>query len=161
MQIIRLLIKRFYIFWAQSYNVSLLEEWLRSRGVQSGGAVAALEPLIQAVQLLQAGKKTKADAEALVQTCTALSNQQVALYSSTEKHCCSSSVCLTDNCLVSQIVRILTLYTPHSDLDEKVTLNFIHTVQVLSTRSSLFYSAMCIRSASLVPAPVGSSQRTL
>lgn len=65
--------------------MSLLEEWLRSRGVQSGGAVAALEPLIQAVQLLQAGKKTKSDAEALVQTCAALSNQQVALYSSTEK----------------------------------------------------------------------------
>lgn len=49
----------------------------------SGGAVAALEPLIQAVQLLQSGKKTEADAQALVQTCTALSSQQVALYSST------------------------------------------------------------------------------
>ncbi|CAG01352.1 unnamed protein product, partial [Tetraodon nigroviridis] len=87
------------------YNVSLLEEWLRSRGVLSGGAVAALEPLIQAVQLLQTGKKTEADAQALVQTCTALSGQQ--------------------------IVRILTLYTPHSDLDERVTLNFIRTIQGL------------------------------
>lgn len=64
------------------YNVSLMEEWLRSRGVLSGGAVAALEPLIQAVQLLQTGKKTEADAQALVQTCTALSSQQVALCSS-------------------------------------------------------------------------------
>lgn len=49
----------------------------------SGGAVAALEPLIQAVQLLQTGKKTEADAQALVQTCTALSGQQVALRSPT------------------------------------------------------------------------------
>uniref|UniRef100_A0A665WNT1 Methyl-CpG binding domain protein 3b n=1 Tax=Echeneis naucrates TaxID=173247 RepID=A0A665WNT1_ECHNA len=86
------------------YNVSLLEEWLRGRGLQAGGAAATLEPLIQAVQLLQAGKKTEADAEALVQTCTALSGQQ--------------------------IVKILTLYTPHSDLDERVTLNFIRSVQV-------------------------------
>ncbi|XP_042271676.1 unconventional myosin-Vb [Thunnus maccoyii] len=87
------------------YNVSLLEEWLRSRGVQAGGTVATLEPLIQAVQLLQAGKKTEADAQALFQTCTALSGQQ--------------------------IVKILTLYTPHSDLDERVTLNFIRIVQGL------------------------------
>lgn len=42
--------------------------------------MATLEPLIQAVQLLQAGKKTEADAQALVQTCTALSSQQVGLY---------------------------------------------------------------------------------
>lgn len=60
--------------------MSLLEEWLRSRGLQAGGAAATLEPLIQAVQLLQAGKKTEADAQALVQTCTALSSQQVGLY---------------------------------------------------------------------------------
>ncbi|KAG7488039.1 hypothetical protein MATL_G00029750 [Megalops atlanticus] len=87
------------------YNVSLLEEWLRSRGLQSGDAVASLEPLIQAAQLLQVSKKSDADAKALVQTCTALSNQQ--------------------------IVKILTLYTPHSDLEERVTLNFIRTVQGL------------------------------
>uniref|UniRef100_A0A8D3DF95 Methyl-CpG binding domain protein 3b n=1 Tax=Scophthalmus maximus TaxID=52904 RepID=A0A8D3DF95_SCOMX len=83
------------------YNVSLLEEWLRSRDLQAGGAVAPLEPLIQAAQLLQTGKKTEAEAKALVQTCTALSSQQ--------------------------IVKILTLYTPHSDLEERVTLNFIRT----------------------------------
>uniref|UniRef100_A0A8D3CC80 Methyl-CpG binding domain protein 3b n=1 Tax=Scophthalmus maximus TaxID=52904 RepID=A0A8D3CC80_SCOMX len=88
------------------YNVSLLEEWLRSRDLQAGGAVAPLEPLIQAAQLLQTGKKTEAEAKALVQTCTALSSQQVGPF-------------------------ILTLYTPHSDLEERVTLNFIRTVQGL------------------------------
>uniref|UniRef100_A0A4W6CFJ6 Methyl-CpG binding domain protein 3b n=1 Tax=Lates calcarifer TaxID=8187 RepID=A0A4W6CFJ6_LATCA len=105
-----LLLRKDMCCWSRGmqirYNVSLLEEWLRSRGLQTGGAVATLEPLIQAVQLLQAGKKTEAEAQALVQTCTALSSQQ--------------------------IVKILTLYTPHSDLDERVTLNFIRTVQVQS-----------------------------
>ncbi|KTF92510.1 hypothetical protein cypCar_00005417 [Cyprinus carpio] len=59
------------------YNVSLLEEWLRSRSLQTGGAVTALEPLIQAAQLLQMSKKTEADGQAMVQACNELSNQQV------------------------------------------------------------------------------------
>lgn len=74
------LISLFFLLLSLSYNVSLLEEWLRSKGLQAGGAVATLEPLIQAVQLLQAGKKSEADAKALVQTCTALSSQQVGLH---------------------------------------------------------------------------------
>uniref|UniRef100_A0A4W5Q335 Methyl-CpG binding domain protein 3b n=1 Tax=Hucho hucho TaxID=62062 RepID=A0A4W5Q335_9TELE len=102
-----LLLRKDMCSWSRGlqirYNVSQLEEWLRSRGLQAGGAVALLEPLIQAAQLLQVGKKTEADAQALVHTCTALSTQQ--------------------------IVKILTLYTPHSDLEERVTLNFIRTVQ--------------------------------
>ncbi|XP_029488331.2 unconventional myosin-Vb [Oncorhynchus nerka] len=104
-----LLLRKDMCSWSRGlqirYNVSLLEEWLRTRGLQAGGAVALLEPLIQAAQLLQVGKKTDADAQALVHTCTALSTQQ--------------------------IVKILTLYTPHSDLEERVTLNFIRTVQGL------------------------------
>ncbi|XP_077082574.1 unconventional myosin-Va [Siphateles boraxobius] len=87
------------------YNVSLLEEWLRSRSLQAGGAVSALEPLIQAAQLLQMSKKTEADGQAMVQTCNAMSNQQ--------------------------LVKILSLYTPQSDLEERVTLNFIRIVQGL------------------------------
>ncbi|XP_016395799.1 unconventional myosin-Va-like [Sinocyclocheilus rhinocerous] len=84
------------------YNVSLLEEWLRSRWLQTGGAVTALEPLIQAAQLLQMSKKTEADGQAMVQACNELSNQQV--------------------------VKILSLYTLQSDLEERVTLNFIPLV---------------------------------
>ncbi|KAL6468703.1 hypothetical protein MHYP_G00222270 [Metynnis hypsauchen] len=87
------------------YNVSLLEEWLRSRGLWTAGAAAALEPLIQAAQLLQMSKKTEVDGQAIVQTCNALSSQQ--------------------------IVKILTQYTPQSDLEERVTLNFIRIVQGL------------------------------
>lgn len=33
-------------------------------------------------------------------------------------------------------MKILTLYTPHSDLDERVTVNFIRTVQVLHTAAA-------------------------
>ncbi|KAL4000069.1 hemoglobin subunit alpha [Sarotherodon galilaeus] len=110
-----LLLRKDMCSWSRGlqirYNVSVLEEWLRGRGLQAGGAVATLEPLIQAVQLLQVGKKTEADAQGIVRTCSALSSQQ--------------------------IVKILTLYTPHSDLDERVTLNFIRSVQgVLKGRSN-------------------------
>ncbi|XP_048832593.1 unconventional myosin-Vb isoform X2 [Brienomyrus brachyistius] len=104
-----LLLRKDMCCWSRGmqirYNVSLLEEWLRSKGLQTGGAMASLEPLIQAVQLLQVSKRSDADAQALVQTCTALSSQQ--------------------------IVKILMLYTPHSDIEERVTLNFIRTVQGL------------------------------
>ncbi|KTG06925.1 hypothetical protein cypCar_00001393 [Cyprinus carpio] len=62
---------------ADQVFVSLLEEWLRSRSLQTGGAVTALEPLIQAAQLLQMSK-TEADGQAMAQACNALSNQQVA-----------------------------------------------------------------------------------
>lgn len=108
----------------------------------SGGAVAALEPLIQAVQLLQSGKKTEADAQALVQTCTALSSQQVALCSCTVKHDFSVIVSRLNSDWL-QIVRILTLYTPHSDLDERVTLNFIRTIQV-RPRGSRFHPPLTL-----------------
>lgn len=65
------------IFLLLSYNISLLEDWLRSYNLQEGVAVTTLEPLIEAAQLLQAEKKNEAGAQALVRTCTALSSQQV------------------------------------------------------------------------------------
>uniref|UniRef100_A0A3Q2DSM4 Methyl-CpG binding domain protein 3b n=1 Tax=Cyprinodon variegatus TaxID=28743 RepID=A0A3Q2DSM4_CYPVA len=39
--------------------------------------------------------------------------------------------CWRPSVSVQQIMKILTLYTPHSDLDEKVSINFIRSVQVL------------------------------
>uniref|UniRef100_A0AAY4CVE3 Methyl-CpG binding domain protein 3b n=1 Tax=Denticeps clupeoides TaxID=299321 RepID=A0AAY4CVE3_9TELE len=95
------------------YNLSLLEDWLRARGLQEGGAVATLEPLIQAAQLLQMSKNSDADAKALVQTCHVLSTQQ--------------------------IVKLLTLYSPQSGAEERVTLNFIRIVQV--QLESVIYSS--------------------
>ncbi|XP_077389347.1 unconventional myosin-Va isoform X1 [Festucalex cinctus] len=86
-------------------NVSHVEEWLRGRGLQTEGAISSLSPLIQAAQLLQVGKNTDADAQALVSACTALSGQQ--------------------------IVKILSNYTPHGDVEERVSLNFLRQVQGL------------------------------
>ncbi|CAL8268492.1 unnamed protein product [Arctogadus glacialis] len=107
-----LLLRNDVCCWSRSlqirYNISVLEEWLRSHNLQAGGAVAELEPLIQAAQLLQVGKKTEADAEALVETCNVLSSQQI----------------------------LKIPQTPQSDLEEKVTLNFIRSVlSVLKRRS--------------------------
>ncbi|KAM9831375.1 unconventional myosin-Va [Neosynchiropus ocellatus] len=117
-----LLLRKDMCCWSRGmqirYNVSQVEDWLRGRGVQAGGAVATLEPLIQAAQLLQADKKTPADAEALTQTCTALTCQQ--------------------------IVRILTVYTPHSDHEEKVSKGFIKTVQRLLKGQSTGPSQMLV-----------------
>ncbi|XP_077462871.1 unconventional myosin-Va [Stigmatopora argus] len=86
-------------------NVSRLEEWLQSRQLRTEGAASSLAPLIQAAQLLQVGKNSPSDAQALVQACSALNSQQ--------------------------IVKLLSNYTPHGDFDERVSVNFIRMVQGL------------------------------
>lgn len=58
--------------------MSQLEDWLRGRSLQLGGAVDSLEPLIQAAQLLQVSKRSESDARAIEETCTALSPPQVS-----------------------------------------------------------------------------------
>ncbi|KAL1773922.1 unconventional myosin-Vb isoform X2 [Sigmodon hispidus] len=85
------------------YNISQLEEWLRGRNLHQSGAVQTMEPLIQAAQLLQLKKKTHEDAEAICSLCTSLSTQQ--------------------------IVKILNLYTPLNEFEERVTVSFIRTIQ--------------------------------
>uniref|UniRef100_A0A4W3GZS6 Unconventional myosin-Va-like n=1 Tax=Callorhinchus milii TaxID=7868 RepID=A0A4W3GZS6_CALMI len=91
-------------------NVSRLQEWLSGKRLQGSGALEALQPLTQASQLLQLNKRTDTDAEAICSMCTALSK--------------------------SQIVKILTLYTPINEYEERVTVDFIKNVQKrLVTRS--------------------------
>uniref|UniRef100_A0A8B9ZL37 Myosin-Vb n=1 Tax=Anas platyrhynchos TaxID=8839 RepID=A0A8B9ZL37_ANAPL len=85
------------------FNISQLEEWLRSKNLQQSGALQTLEPLIQAAQLLQLKKKTAEDAEAICSLCTALTTQQ--------------------------IVKILNLYTPVNEFEERVTVAFIRDIQ--------------------------------
>ncbi|XP_076139671.1 unconventional myosin-Vb isoform X2 [Alosa pseudoharengus] len=85
------------------YNISQMEEWLRGRNLQQSGAAITLEPLIQAAQLLQVKKKTSQDAEAICTLCSALS--------------------------VQQIVKILNLYTPLNEFEERVTVSFIRDIQ--------------------------------
>ncbi|XP_046900977.1 unconventional myosin-Vb isoform X1 [Hypomesus transpacificus] len=85
------------------YNISQMEEWLRGKNLQQCGAVVTMEPIIQAAQLLQVKKKTSQDAEAICSLCTSLSMQQ--------------------------IVKILNLYTPLNEFEERVTVAFIRNIQ--------------------------------
>ncbi|XP_036384291.1 unconventional myosin-Vb isoform X3 [Megalops cyprinoides] len=85
------------------FNISQMEEWLRGKNLHQSGAVATMEPLIQAAQLLQVKKKTSQDAEAICSLCTALTTQQ--------------------------IVKILNLYTPLNEFEERVTVAFIRNIQ--------------------------------
>uniref|UniRef100_A0A8C7U5I6 Myosin VB n=1 Tax=Oncorhynchus mykiss TaxID=8022 RepID=A0A8C7U5I6_ONCMY len=85
------------------YNISQMEEWLRGKNLHQSGAVINMEPVIQAAQLLQVKKKTSQDAEAICSLCTALTMQQ--------------------------IVKILNLYTPLNEFEERVTVSFIRNIQ--------------------------------
>lgn len=86
------------------YNVSQLEEWLRDKNLMNSGAKETLEPLIQAAQLLQVKKKTDDDAEAICSMCNALTT--------------------------AQIVKVLNLYTPVNEFEERVSVAFIRTIQM-------------------------------
>uniref|UniRef100_A0A8C5LKQ1 Unconventional myosin-Vb n=1 Tax=Leptobrachium leishanense TaxID=445787 RepID=A0A8C5LKQ1_9ANUR len=85
------------------YNISQLEEWLRGKNLHPSGAAHTMEPLIQAAQLLQLKKKTQEDSEAICSLCTALTTQQ--------------------------IVKILNLYTPVNEFEERVSVAFIRSIQ--------------------------------
>uniref|UniRef100_A0A4W5PPP1 Myosin VB n=1 Tax=Hucho hucho TaxID=62062 RepID=A0A4W5PPP1_9TELE len=85
------------------YNISQMEEWLRGKNLHQSGAVVNMEPVIQAAQLLQVKKKTSQDAEAICSQCTALT--------------------------MLQIVKILNLYTPLNEFEERVTVSFIRNIQ--------------------------------
>ncbi|XP_071206363.1 unconventional myosin-Vb-like isoform X2 [Salvelinus alpinus] len=85
------------------YNISQMEEWLRGKNLHQSGAAVNMEPVIQAAQLLQVKKKTSQDAEAICSLCTALTMQQ--------------------------IVKILNLYTPLNEFEERVTVSFIRNIQ--------------------------------
>ncbi|XP_060747618.1 unconventional myosin-Vb isoform X1 [Tachysurus vachellii] len=87
------------------YNISQMEEWLRGRNLHQKHIMLTIEPLIQAAQLLQVKKKTIQDAEAICSMCNILSTQQ--------------------------IVKILNLYTPLNEFEERVTVSFIRDIQNL------------------------------
>uniref|UniRef100_A0A8C5JTS4 Myosin VA n=1 Tax=Junco hyemalis TaxID=40217 RepID=A0A8C5JTS4_JUNHY len=103
-----LLLRKDMCSWSKGmqirYNVSQLEEWLRDKNLMNSGAKETLEPLIQAAQLLQVKKKTDEDAEAICSMCNALTT--------------------------AQIVKVLNLYTPVNEFEERVLVSFIRTIQV-------------------------------
>ncbi|KAL0968790.1 hypothetical protein UPYG_G00271910 [Umbra pygmaea] len=106
-----LLLRKDMCSWSKGlqirYNVWQLEEWLDEHGLSGCGAKEMLEPLIQAAQLLQVKKKTEEDAQAVCTMCSALTTPQ--------------------------IVKVLNLYTPVIEFEERVSASFIKTIQALLT----------------------------
>ncbi|KAF7646768.1 hypothetical protein LDENG_00182810 [Lucifuga dentata] len=102
-----LLLRKDMCSWSKGlqirYKVWQLEEWLAERDLTDSGAKETLEPLVQAAQLLQIKKKTEADAQAICNMCTDLTT--------------------------AQIVKVLTLYTPVIEFEERVPTTFIKTIQ--------------------------------
>ncbi|XP_052263994.1 unconventional myosin-Va-like isoform X4 [Dreissena polymorpha] len=84
------------------YNLSHMEQWLRDNKLQESGAGSSLEPIIQASQLLQA-RKTDSDVDSVCDMCSKLT--------------------------VPQIVKILNLYTPVDEFEERVPISFIRKIQ--------------------------------
>ncbi|XP_015604628.1 unconventional myosin-Va isoform X2 [Cephus cinctus] len=82
------------------YNLSHLEQWARDQRLEP--AAEALQPIIQAAQLLQA-RKNDEDVHSVCDMCNKL----------------------TPN----QIVKILNLYTPADDFETRVPVSFIRKVQ--------------------------------
>ncbi|RXG68281.1 Unconventional myosin-Va [Armadillidium vulgare] len=85
------------------YNLSHLEQWTRDMRLHEADTVTdTLAPIIQAAQLLQA-RKTDEDVNSVCDMCDKLS--------------------------VSQIIKILNLYTPANDFEERVPASFIQKIQ--------------------------------
>uniref|UniRef100_A0A0B7BI25 Dilute domain-containing protein n=1 Tax=Arion vulgaris TaxID=1028688 RepID=A0A0B7BI25_9EUPU len=84
------------------YNLTHLEQWLRDNSLHEFGALAALEPIIQASQLLQA-RKTESDVDSICDMCSKLST--------------------------AQIVKVLNIYTPVDEFEERVPIAFIRKIQ--------------------------------
>ncbi|CAL1542577.1 unnamed protein product [Lymnaea stagnalis] len=84
------------------YNLSHLEQWLRDNSLHEFGALGALDPIIQASQLLQA-RKTDSDVDSVCDMCSKLTT--------------------------AQIVKILNIYTPVDEFEERVPVAFIRKIQ--------------------------------
>ncbi|KAI0226659.1 Unconventional myosin-Va [Lamellibrachia satsuma] len=107
---------RYNMSYLEQYNMSYLEQWVRDHKLQESGALAALQPCIQASQLLQA-RKTDSDVDSICEMCSQLTT--------------------------SQIIKILNLYTPVNEFEERVPISFIRKIQEkLSVREALSSQAL-------------------
>lgn len=101
-----LLLRKDMCHWSKGmqirYNLSHLEQWTRDMRLHENGVTETLAPIIQAAQLLQA-RKSDEDVHSICDMCDKLS--------------------------VSQIIKILNLYTPADEFEERVPISFIHKIQ--------------------------------
>ncbi|KAM9352451.1 unconventional myosin-Va-like [Symphorus nematophorus] len=138
-----LLLRKDMCSWSKGlqirYNVWQLVEWLTERELTDCGAKETLEPLVQAAQLLQINKKTDGDAQAICSMCTALTT--------------------------AQIVKVLTLYTPVIEFEERVSTTFITTIKnILKDReesSTLMMDTKKIFSVTLLFTPSSVALETI
>ena len=59
------------------YNISQLEEWSRTHGMVGSGVVEQLQPVVQAVKLLQMKKSNEEDVKTICELCSELNPLQV------------------------------------------------------------------------------------
>ena len=103
-----LLLRKDMCHWSRGmqirYNVAQLEQWARDQKVHSEqiNVIESLTHIVQASQLLQA-RKSEDDVP---------------------------SICdMTSKLKVSQIIKILNLYTPADEFEERVTPAFVRKIQ--------------------------------
>jgi len=103
-----LLLRKDMCHWSRGmqirYNVAQLEQWARDQKIEDTGSrvIDTLLPIIQATQLLQA-RKTEEDVAGICDMC--------------------------DKLRVSQIIKILNLYTPADEFEERVSPAFVRKIQ--------------------------------
>lgn len=101
-----LLLRKDMCHWSKGmqmrYNLSHLEQWCRDQKVSQGEVLDTLQPIVQASQLLQA-RKTDEDVASICDMC--------------------------DKLTTAQITKILNLYTPADDYEERVPVSFIRKIQ--------------------------------
>ncbi|KAI5716863.1 hypothetical protein M8J76_013607 [Diaphorina citri] len=101
-----LLLRKELCHWTRGmqirYNLSHLEQFTRDNKMADGEINEQLSPLIQASQLLQA-RKTQEDVNTVCEMCNKMST--------------------------NQIIKLLNLYTPADDYEERISQSFIHLIQ--------------------------------
>uniref|UniRef100_A0A8D8YUP2 Unconventional myosin-Va n=3 Tax=Cacopsylla melanoneura TaxID=428564 RepID=A0A8D8YUP2_9HEMI len=101
-----LLLRKELCHWTRGmqmrYNLSHLEQFTRDNKMADGEINEQLSPLIQASQLLQA-RKSEEDVNTVYEMCNKMST--------------------------NQIIKLLNLYTPADDYEERISQSFIHMIQ--------------------------------
>jgi len=104
----RLLLRKDMCHWSRGmqirYNIAQLEQWARDQKIEDTETkvIDTLLPVIQATQLLQA-RKSEEDVSGICDMC--------------------------DKLRVSQIIKILNLYTPADEFEERVSPAFVRKIQ--------------------------------
>nr|CAD7430254.1 unnamed protein product [Timema monikensis] len=149
-----LLLRKDLCHWSKGmqirYNLSHLEQWVRDHRMQETNVLDTLQPIIQAAHLLQARKQTE-DVQSVCDMCDKLSmfqerwiethkkdkhNMALTMKRTTQFTLNTAAVgqrvircSLFNMWSIQQIIKILNLYTPADDFEERVPVAFIRKIQ--------------------------------